>query len=137
MNLTIQELTKAIENHAYGIHEDYFKEILNIFKDPSTKITGTINNILQVEYFIDSPIIDLNFCDTHDLNGIYSMRIHWILNPSCASNFPRVEVQKTFIKDNIISDNPELIHNSRFVRVLKTVPNLQTQSVFFQDYLLL
>lgn len=137
MNLTIQELTKAIENHDYDIHETYFKEILKIFKDPSTKMIGTLDNVLQVEYFIDSPIMDLNFCHTNNLNGIYSMIIHWILTPILTNNYPKVEVQKIFIKDNVITDNYELVHNSRFVRVLETVPNLQTQSVFFQDYLLL
>ena len=137
MNLTIKKIAKAIERHAYGIHEAYFEEILKIFKDPSTKMIGTIDNVPQVEYFINSPIMDLNFCHTHYLKGNYSMRIRWIMNPSRTSNYPRVEVQKTFIKDNVITDNPELIHNSRFVRALKTTPNLQTQSVFFQDYLLL
>ena len=96
MNLTIQELTKAIENHDYDIHETYFKEILKIFKDPSTKMIGTLDNVLQVEYFIDSPIMDLNFCHTNNLNGIYSMIIHWILTPILTNNYPKVEVQKIF-----------------------------------------
>lgn len=133
-----QDILNDLISNKYDIDPKYVEEITNLFKQESTTINNENRHTIDVEYYIDSPILD----------GCFSReREAWIVNyyvvfsvyPMANSNIPKyLSVRKNFIIDNQIKDNHELVKNPRFIKMLKDNPDvLRTSSVFFQDYLLL
>lgn len=132
-----QDILNDLISNKYDIDPKYVEEITNLFRQESTTINENRHTI-DVEYYIDSPILDESFPRT-EWQPSANYYIVFSVYPLINSNIPKyLSVRKNFIIDNQIQDNHELVKNRIFMKILKDNPEiLQTSSTFFQDYLLL
>lgn len=134
-----QDILNDLISNKYDIDPKFVEEITNLFRQESTTINNENRHTIDVEYYIDSPILDGFF--SREREGWISVNYYVIFSVYTMgnSNVPKyLSVRKNFIIDNQIQDNHELVKNPKFIKMLKDNPHiLETSSVFFQDYLLL
>lgn len=127
-----------VPNNIWKISMPYINDIINVLKDPRTKITKIEHqnnkDYISIDYVTHTPTLDNDFFHTDEIGFC---NIFFCIFSDYDSHIPEIMAYKHLLKDGVLIENPDFLKSHKFEKFIRTNKHIKVLTPEFQNYLLL